>query len=84
MKAMGLLDKWLINIKNTYQDNRSVIDSITDPEARVNLLAEIQCSPAGDQPVKDRYHPPGLGQRLPPTYPWLGVWFERWLAEARI
>ncbi|WP_315819717.1 carbonic anhydrase [Paraflavitalea speifideaquila] len=40
-ESLGLLDQWLVNIKNTYQDNRSVIDSVTDPEAKVNLLSEF-------------------------------------------
>ncbi|MBO9566343.1 MAG: carbonic anhydrase [Niastella sp.] len=37
----GLLDKWLINIKNVYQENREVIDSIGDQDAKANLLTEF-------------------------------------------
>ena len=39
--SFGLLDKWLVNIKNTYQDHRTAIDSITDPETKANRLAEF-------------------------------------------
>lgn len=39
--SFGLLDKWLINIKNTYRENQPAIDSVTDPEAKANLLAEF-------------------------------------------
>lgn len=39
--SFGLLDKWLINIKDVYQENREVIDSITDQDARANLLTEF-------------------------------------------
>jgi carbonic anhydrase len=39
--SYGLLDKWLINIKNVYQENREVIDSIGDQDAKANLLTEF-------------------------------------------
>lgn len=39
--SFGLLDKWLVNIKNTHHDHRSAIDSITDPEDKANRLAEF-------------------------------------------
>jgi carbonic anhydrase len=39
--SYGLLDKWLINIKAVYQENREVIDSIGDQDARANLLTEF-------------------------------------------
>lgn len=39
--SFGLLDKWLINIKNIYEENREVIDSIADQDAKANLLTEF-------------------------------------------
>ena len=39
-QRFGLLDKWLLNIKNVYEANRPEIDELTDPDARANLLAE--------------------------------------------
>ncbi len=39
--SFGLLDKWLINIKGVYQENRAVIDSIADQDAKANLLTEF-------------------------------------------
>jgi carbonic anhydrase len=39
--SFGLLDKWLINIKDVYQENREVIDSIADQDTRANLLTEF-------------------------------------------
>src|SRR6195952_4170394 len=33
-KSFGILDQWLLNIKNVYEANRQEIDSLTDPEAR--------------------------------------------------
>lgn len=39
--SFGLLDKWLINIKGVYQENKAVIDSIADQDAKANLLTEF-------------------------------------------
>ena len=39
-KSFGILDKWLLNIKNVYQANRAAIDAIADPEERTNRLVE--------------------------------------------
>jgi carbonic anhydrase len=39
-KSFGILDKWLLNIKNVYQANRAEIDAIVDPEERTNRLVE--------------------------------------------
>jgi carbonic anhydrase len=38
--SFGILDKWLLNIKNVYQANRAAIDAIADPEERTNRLVE--------------------------------------------
>lgn len=38
--SFGILDKWLLNIKNVYDANRAEIDAITDPEERTNRLVE--------------------------------------------
>jgi carbonic anhydrase len=39
-KSFGILDKWLLNIKNVYDANRAEIDALADPEAKANLLVE--------------------------------------------
>ena len=39
-KSFGLLDRWLLNIKNVYTANREEIDSVADLDARANLLVE--------------------------------------------
>ena len=39
-KSFGILDKWLLNIKNVYEANRADIDAIADPEERTNRLVE--------------------------------------------
>ena len=38
--SFGILDKWLLNIKNVYNANREEIDAIADPEERTNRLVE--------------------------------------------
>lgn len=38
--SFGILDKWLLNIKNVYDANRQEIDAVADPEERVNRLVE--------------------------------------------
>jgi carbonic anhydrase len=38
--SFGILDKWLLNIKNVYNANREEIDAITDAEERTNRLVE--------------------------------------------
>ena len=38
--SFGILDNWLINIKNVYNANRAAIDAIEDMEARTNMLVE--------------------------------------------
>jgi carbonic anhydrase len=38
--SFGILDKWLLNIKNVYNANRAEIDAIADPEERTNRLVE--------------------------------------------
>ena len=40
-KELGLIDNWLRNIKDVYQQNRSAIEEIDDKEQRVNLLCEL-------------------------------------------
>ncbi|MEP7279215.1 MAG: carbonic anhydrase, partial [Bacteroidota bacterium] len=39
-KSFGILDKWLLNIKNIYEANRAAIDAVADPAERANLLVE--------------------------------------------
>ena len=39
-KSFGILDKWLLNIKNVYDANRAEIDAIADAEERTNRLVE--------------------------------------------
>jgi len=40
-KSFGLLDRWLLNIKQVYETNRDEIDVLPDPEERANRLAEF-------------------------------------------
>ena len=40
-KSFGLLDQWLLNIKQVYEANRHEIDVLKDPEERANRLAEF-------------------------------------------
>lgn len=39
--SLGILDKWLINIKSTYQDNKAAVDNQPTLEAKTNLLSEL-------------------------------------------
>lgn len=39
-KSFGMLDQWLLNIKNVYEANRATIDAVEDLDARANLLVE--------------------------------------------
>lgn len=39
--SFGLLDNWLVNIKSTYQENKALVDSFTDLDAKANLLSEL-------------------------------------------
>lgn len=38
---LGLIDNWLRNIKDIYQDHRASLDAIVDPAQRVNRLCEL-------------------------------------------
>jgi carbonic anhydrase len=40
-KELGLIDNWLRNIKDVYQQNRKAIEAIDDPEQRLKLLCEL-------------------------------------------
>jgi carbonic anhydrase len=39
--SLGILDKWLINIKSTYQDNKAAVDNQPTLDAKANLLSEL-------------------------------------------
>jgi carbonic anhydrase len=39
--SLGILDKWLVNIKGTYRDNRAAVDNQPTLEAKANLLSEL-------------------------------------------
>ncbi len=39
--SYGILDKWLINIKKIRDQNREMLDAISDPIAREDALAEL-------------------------------------------
>jgi carbonic anhydrase len=39
--SLGILDKWLINIKGTYRENKVIVDSQPTLDAKVNLLSEL-------------------------------------------
>lgn len=39
-QSFGILDKWLVKIKTVYQENFDEINSLPDPEDRVNRLTE--------------------------------------------
>jgi carbonic anhydrase len=39
-KSLGLIDSWLMNIKESYQKNRSFVDSAESKEQKVNRLVE--------------------------------------------
>lgn len=40
-EELGLIDNWLRNIKDVYQDNRAALDAIGDETLRVNRLCEL-------------------------------------------
>lgn len=40
-KSLGLIDKWLRHIKDTYRVNERELDSISDPERRFERLVEL-------------------------------------------
>lgn len=40
-KTVGLINKWLINIKDAYRHNRDEIDAIADPKQRLNRMIEV-------------------------------------------
>lgn len=40
-KTVGLINKWLINIKDAYRHNREEIDAIADPKQRLNRMIEV-------------------------------------------
>jgi carbonic anhydrase len=39
--SFGILDQWLVNIKQVYHDNRERLDAIHDPVEREDALAEL-------------------------------------------
>jgi carbonic anhydrase len=39
--SFGILDKWLINIKKVYQDNKEMLDAISDPSEKEDRLTEL-------------------------------------------
>jgi carbonic anhydrase len=39
-KSLGLIDSWLMNIKESYQKNRSFVDGAKNQEQKVNRLVE--------------------------------------------
>lgn len=39
-KSLGLIDSWLMNIKESYQKNRTFVDSAENKEEKVNRLVE--------------------------------------------
>jgi carbonic anhydrase len=39
--SLGILDKWLINIKDVYRDNRAAVDNQPTLDAKANLLSEL-------------------------------------------
>lgn len=42
-KKLGLIDNWLKNIREVKAANRKELDAITDPKAKANRLAELNC-----------------------------------------
>jgi carbonic anhydrase len=40
-QSLGLIDKWLWNIKNVYHLHKEELDAITDEEQRLNRLTEL-------------------------------------------
>lgn len=40
-KSLGLIDKWLWNIKNVYRLHREELDQITDRQQKINTLTEL-------------------------------------------
>jgi carbonic anhydrase len=40
-KSLGLIDKWLWNIKNVYQQNKEAINCLATEDERVDLLTEL-------------------------------------------
>jgi carbonic anhydrase len=40
-QSLGLIDKWLWNIKNVYLQNKEEIDSLTNEDEKVDLLTEL-------------------------------------------
>lgn len=40
-KTVGLINKWLINIKDAYRHNRDELDMILDPQKKLNRLVEL-------------------------------------------
>jgi carbonic anhydrase len=40
-KSFGMLDQWLIHIKDVYDDNKEEVDAVTDPQEKLNLMVEL-------------------------------------------
>lgn len=40
-KSLGLIDKWLWNIKNVYQQNKEAINTLSTENEKVDLLTEL-------------------------------------------
>lgn len=40
-KSIGLINKWVRNIKEVYQENKDKIDALKNEEERLNLLVEL-------------------------------------------
>ncbi len=40
-QSLGLIDKWLWNIKNVYQQNKDVINDLATEDEKVDLLTEL-------------------------------------------
>lgn len=40
-QSLGLIDKWLWNIRNVYRQHKDEINALPDEESRVNLLTEL-------------------------------------------
>ena len=38
---MGIIDKWLRNIKDVYRFHRELVDAVTDEEAKTDLMVEL-------------------------------------------
>ena len=80
-KHLGLINKWLRNIKEVYRLYRDEINMVESHEGKLDKLVEYNVIEQCQDLIKNFHYSKILDGSKNPSYPRVGIWTQKWLGQ---